>query len=198
MTRSSPDLSKRTRDIALTLTGWPSVTGSADEALFAERLMRFLNDVEGIEAWKELIPQDHIGRSNVFALKRGSSPRTIVLAGHFDTVPYDDYGALKTHALEPKRLTELLAAQLEKSGENPLALADLKSGNYLAGRGLLDMKAGIAAGIAAMEAVSNDLTILLVATPDEEDRSAGMRAAAPQLKQIAKALRTFGRTRHQP
>lgn len=186
MTIHSPDLSQRTRDIALTLTSWPSVTGSADEVLFAERLMRFLNDVPGVDAWKELVPKDHLGRSNVFALKRGSSIRTIVLAGHFDTVPYDDYGPLKTDALEPNRLTKELIKQLEKSGESPLALADFKSGRYLAGRGLLDMKAGIAAGIAAMEASDTGATLLLVATPDEEDRSAGMRAAAPQLKQIAK------------
>lgn len=186
MTRNSPDLTQLTRDIALTLTSWPSVTGSADEALFAERLMRFLNERPGLEAWKELVPQDQLGRSNVFALKRGKSTRTIVFAGHFDTVPYDDYGALKTHALEPKRLTQLLTAQLEKSGENALALEDFKSGHYLAGRGLLDMKAGIAAGIAAMQAAEPDLTLLLVATPDEEERSAGMRAAVPQLKQIAK------------
>lgn len=167
------------------LTSWPSVTGTADEALFAERLMRFLNSCRGFEAWKEAIPKDHLGRSNVFALRRGKSRRTIVLAGHFDTVPYDDYGALKTQALDARLVTQALIEQLKASGENALALADLQSGDFLAGRGLLDMKAGIAAGIVAMEQAGGEITLLLAATPDEEDRSAGMRAAAPMLKKIA-------------
>lgn len=184
MTNALPDLSSRTREIAYMLTSWPSVTGTADEALFAERLTRFLNGIRGIDAWKEQIKHDHHGRSNVFALRRGSSNKTIVLAGHFDTVPYDDYGPLKTSALDPQRLTEGLISRLEESGENALALQDLKSGEFVAGRGLLDMKAGIAAGIAAMECSGTMCTLLLVATPDEEDSSAGMRAAAPMLKTI--------------
>lgn len=186
MTRSLPDLAARTRDIAYMLTSWPSVTGTADEILFAERLTRFLNSLKGIEAWKEQIKQDHHGRSNVFALRRGASKRTIVLAGHFDTVPYDDYGTLKTFALDPQRVTEALILQLEESGENPLALADFKSGEFVGGRGLLDMKAGLAAGIAVMEAAKTSHTLLLVATPDEEDSSAGMRAAAPHLAVLAR------------
>ena len=43
-----------------------------------------------------------------------------------------------------------------RTGENPLALADFESGDFLPGRGLLDMKAGLAAGIAAMEAYAGD------------------------------------------
>lgn len=185
MTSAVPDIESRARDTAYMLTSWPSVTGTADEALFAERLTRFLNTLKGIEAWKEQIPQDHLGRSNVFALKRGASRRTIVLAGHFDTVPYDDYGPLKSFALDAQRVTEGLIARLSESGENPKALADFMSGEFIGGRGLLDMKAGIAAGIAAMEQAAGDCSLMLVATPDEEDRSAGMRAAAPLLRRLA-------------
>jgi arginine utilization protein RocB len=185
MTSALPDLKSRTREIAYMLTSWPSVTGTADEALFAERLTRFLNELHGIEAWKEQIPHDHLGRSNVFALKRGAARKAIVLAGHFDTVPYDDYGPLKNFALDPARVTEALTAQLEGSGESPLALADFRSGEFVGGRGLLDMKAGIAAGITAMERSESGCSLLLIATPDEEDRSAGMRAAAPMLRRIA-------------
>ena len=185
MTSALPELSERTRSIALTLTSWPSVTGTADEALFSERLMRFLKTVPGVEAWKEPIENDHNGRSNVFALKRGKSRKAIVLAGHFDTVPYDDYGPLKSMALDARRVTDALIGQLASSGENQLALDDFKSGEFLGGRGLLDMKAGLAAGIAAMEHATEERSIIFVATPDEEERSAGMRAAAPLLQKIA-------------
>jgi arginine utilization protein RocB len=179
MTRNWPDLSPRTRDIAFTLTSWPSVTGTPDEATFATRLEGYLEN-----AWRVPIPGDRLSRSNVFALKKGRSKRLIVLAGHFDTVPFDDYGSLP--ALSPLELRDALAKQLRSSGENPLALADLEGGDFLPGRGLLDMKAGLAAGIAAMEAYHGEMSLLLVATPDEEDRSAGMRAAAPMISQIAR------------
>ena len=48
------------------------------------------------------------------------------------------------------------------------------------------MKAGLAAGIAAMEAYAGDANLLLIAVSDEEDRSAGARAAVPLLPEIAR------------
>ncbi len=110
-----------------------------------------------------------------------------MLAGHFDTVPFGDFGDLAALALHPVILREAMIAKLEATGGNALALADLKSGDFLPGRGLLDMKSGVAAGLAAMEAYQGENSLLLVATPDEEDRSAGMRAAAPLITGFAKA-----------
>ena len=176
-------LAARAKQVALALASWPSVTGTLGEAQFAERLRECLAH---LGAWTEAIPGDALARSNVFALKRGASAKTIVLAGHFDTVPFDDYGNLKYLACDPPALRDAMIARLKSTGESPLALADLESGDFLPGRGLLDMKSGLAAGIAAMEAYDGPLSLLLLATPDEEDRSAGMRAAAPLLPGIAK------------
>ena len=86
------------REVALTLTSWPSVTGSAEEADFAPRLTDMLSRLG--TSWTEAIPGDP--RRNVFALKRGAGRRTIVLTGHFDVVPVEDYGALKPLALAPE------------------------------------------------------------------------------------------------
>jgi arginine utilization protein RocB len=88
-------------------------------------------------------------------------------------------------AISPVALREAMIAKLEVTGENAMALSDLKSGDFLPGRGLLDMKSGLAAGLSAMEAYEGGISLLLVATPDEEDRSAGMRAAAPLIAKIA-------------
>jgi arginine utilization protein RocB len=173
-------LAERAREIALALTSWPSATGTPQEAAFAPKLADYLSH---FDAWMEAISG---GRANVFALKKGASARTIVLAGHFDTVPFDDYGDLAPLALDPEGLREAMIARLKRSGESALALADLESGDFLPGRGLLDMKSGLAAGIAAMEAYDGAGSILFVATPDEEDRSAGMRAAAPRIAEIAR------------
>jgi arginine utilization protein RocB len=178
------DLAARVRELALELTSWPSVTGSADEAGFAEKLARALKGFD--QVWTEKIAGDSAERSNVFALKRGRSARTIVLTGHFDVVSIEDFGNLRNLAFDAEGLLPALIATLKATGENPLALADFESGDFLPGRGLLDMKAGLAAGLAAIETYQGDATVLFVAVSDEEERSAGARAAAPLLKQIAK------------
>ncbi len=183
MVLTNINFTERAREIALTLTSWPSVTGTQGEADFAHRLARFIEGFDKI--WTEAIAHDVAGRSNVFALKRGHSNKTIVLTGHFDVVPIEDYGALRDLAFDAQKLLPETVARLRLSGENPLALADFESGDFLPGRGLLDMKAGLAAGLAAAEIYHGDATILFVAVSDEEDRSAGARAAAPRLREIA-------------
>ena len=177
------NLSKRARDLALTFTSWGSVTGSSGEVAFAARLLASLSGFD--KAWAQKIEGDGFGRSNVFALKRGRSKRTIVLTGHFDVVPIENYGALQALAFDPLQLLPASIARLKATGENPKALADFESGDFLPGRGLLDMKAGLAAGLAAIEAYDGEASLLFIAVADEEERSAGARAAAAHLRQIA-------------
>ncbi len=176
-------LSARARELALKFTSWASVTASAGEVEFAKRLVAELGAFD--EAWVQEIDGDSFGRSNVFALKRGRSRHTIVLTGHFDVVPVENYGPLQSLAFDPLRLLPATIDRLKQTGENPQALADFESGDFLPGRGLLDMKAGLAAGLAAMEAYSGEASLLFVAVSDEEERSAGARFAAPHLRQFA-------------
>jgi arginine utilization protein RocB len=180
------DLAARARALALLFTSWPSVTGSMDEAALPAKMLECLRGFD--RAWAAPIPHDPAGRSNVFALKRGRSQRTIVLTGHFDVVSIEDYGPLRSLAFSPERLLLESIARLRSTGESPLALADFESGDFLPGRGLLDMKAGLAAGLAAMEAYGGGLTLLFIGVSDEEEKSAGARAAVPQLKHLAAEL----------
>ncbi|MEO6608229.1 MAG: peptidase M20, partial [Aestuariivirga sp.] len=92
-------LSDRAKDLALTFTSWASVTGSAGEVEFAARLLESLTGFD--KSWLQKIAGDSFGRSNVFALKRGRSSRTIVLTGHFDVVPVENYGSLQGLAFDP-------------------------------------------------------------------------------------------------
>jgi arginine utilization protein RocB len=177
------DIAARAREIALEITSWPSVTGTQDEAQFA---LRFGDYIEHLgQAWIEPMLGDAVGRSNVFLLKRGRSNKTVVLTGHFDVVAIEDFGSLKNLAFESEKLLPEIISYLQLSNENPLALSDFESGDFLPGRGLLDMKAGLAAGLTALENYNGDATLLFVAVSDEEDRSAGARAVAPRLKTIA-------------
>jgi arginine utilization protein RocB len=177
------DIAARAREIALELTSWPSVTGSKDEAAFAFRLAPYLTGFD--QAWVEHIADDAAERCNVVAIKRGRSNKTIVLTGHFDVVSIEDYGDLRVLAFESEKLLPEIIARLKSSGENQQALTDFQSGDFLPGRGLLDMKAGLAAGLAAAEHYTGDATLLFVAVADEEERSAGARVAAPRLAEIA-------------
>ena len=176
------DVAARAKGLALMLTQWASVTGSPDEAQLPKKLAAHLNFDK---VWLAALPGDGAGRSNVFALKRGTSRRTIVLTGHYDVVSVEDYGSLRHLAFDSDLLLTASIKRLRDTGENPLALADFESGDFLPGRGLLDMKAGLAAGLAAMEAYQGDATLVFVGVADEEEKSAGARSAVPQLKLLA-------------
>jgi len=174
----------RARYFAELLVGWPSVTGSAEEARFADRLKDELAHWDIFRAnpanlVKISAPGVH-DRASVMALVRGAGRNTVILVGHFDTVPVDDYGDLAHLAGKPEALRKGLIAKLEASGADPQALEDLASGRFLPGRGMLDMKSGIAAGLAVLErfAAAPERTgnLLLIACPDEEENSSGMRS----------------------
>lgn len=194
--RISNRLLSRTGQLSVEMTTWPSVTGSNDEAAFSARLLDLFAALPAFRDHPEnVVAFDTHGdpaRRNVLALVRGKGRRCLVLAGHFDTVSIANYGTLIDLACDPEALTEALIAELSAKPRNPVedkALTDLLSGNFLAGRGLLDMKSGLAAGIAALERFAGlderPGNLLFVATPDEENRSRGMRALRDHLPDIA-------------
>ncbi len=184
---------------ALELVERPSVNGTGDEAGYAPWLAAWLRRLPpwaGAPAEVRLlpVPGDPLGRACVVALRRGRGRRTVVLTGHFDTVRTDDYGDLVPLATRPGALRAALLQRLRAGATTPaerLALADLESGRFLPGRGLLDMKGGLAAGIAAMTAWAEGEcqgNLLFVAVPDEEANSAGARAMAQALPGLADEL----------
>jgi arginine utilization protein RocB len=193
----SQSLANRTRELAVQLTQWPSVTGTPDEAQFSHNLHRLLADTPYFKDRPEqlMLVASHGDpeTSSVVALVRGHGSRTIILAGHFDTVSIANYGVLASLACDPEPLTGALIEELEsraRTVSEDKTLADLKSGNFVPGRGLLDMKSGLAAGIAAMECFAGLETpvgnILFVATPDEENGSRGIRSFRNALPDIAR------------
>jgi len=187
----------RTKNLSLTMTRWPSVTGSPDEADFSGRLHALLAETPHFQRHPgQLFTVDSHGEPltrSVVALVRGTGRKTVVLAGHFDTVSIANYGTLAPLACDPEPLTRALLEELRgrpRNGAEEKALRDFESGDFIAGRGLLDMKSGLAAGIAAMERFAGldapDGNILFVATPDEENRSRGMRSLRNALPGIAR------------
>ncbi len=188
------DLVSMCRSVALDLVARPSVTGTADEASFGPWLVNYLRDWSagcrpGSEVWSfPVLPGDQ--RQVVALLMRGEGARTVVLTGHYDTVTVDDYGDLAPLAGQPEELRSALLARLGTATGTAARRVcdDLGSGAFLPGRGLLDMKGGLAAGLAAMAAIGRTAfrgNLLFIAVPDEENASAGARAAAAELPRLA-------------
>jgi arginine utilization protein RocB len=189
---------QRARDLSLLMTTWPSVSGSPGEAEFAGRLHALLAETPYFRDHPDkLLTIESHGtppRSNLLALVRGKGRGTLVLAGHFDTVSIANYGSLAPLATDPEALHQALIEELSSkqalNSTEKKALDDLASGDFLPGRGLLDMKSGLAAGIVALERFAElherPGNLLFVTTPDEENRSRGMIALRNALPDIAR------------
>ena len=189
----------RTGELALTLTGWPSVTGSAGETAFGERLAALLRSwptfaSRPADVWLSPARRGYAAH-NVYALVPGRAAGTLLLSGHYDTVDTEDYAGWRPLACDPLALGAEVSAALAElrflSAAEALTARDLASGEFLMGRGLLDMKGGLAAGLAVLERYAalppqqRPGHLLLVATPDEEGRSSGARAVAHDLPRLA-------------
>jgi arginine utilization protein RocB len=169
------------------------VTETDGERAFAEHLAGVLRTIPYFQAHPECLRviqtrDDFRVRANVFALVKRGGPRTVVMAGHYDVVSTANYGALEPWAHDPEALLPRMIAALsveQRDASTQQALDDLNSGDYLPGRGALDMKSGDAIGIALLErfAAAPDMAgnLLLICTPDEENYSHGMRSAMREL-----------------
>ncbi|WP_047151342.1 M20/M25/M40 family metallo-hydrolase [Aneurinibacillus tyrosinisolvens] len=129
---------------------------------------------------------DEWERYNVLACVKGTkntSSRTVILMGHIDTVGIDDYNHLKGVAYHPSELMKALhQEELPEDVEKQLA-----SGDWLFGRGMLDMKSGVASNLYLLKYYAEnpellDGNLVFVAECDEEDSSHGILSALKPLK----------------
>ena len=185
---------QRTRLFTHRMVRHASVTESAGEVSFAAHLREILAEWPYFQAhpdqlWLEPIAHDPFERSNVLALVRGRGPQTVVLTGHYDVVSVKGYGPLEPYAFDPEKLLPALIADLEANARSEAelkALRDLESGDYEVGRGILDMKSGLAAGMSVLQSFAEQPrgNVLFVAVADEENNSSGAREAAAQLRDL--------------
>ncbi|HPU64764.1 MAG TPA: M20/M25/M40 family metallo-hydrolase [Limnochordia bacterium] len=170
----------------------PSMVKTSGEAECARRIHEFYQSLPYFQKHPEhLVLQrtedDEIERYNVLAMVKGTggdAKRTVILMGHIDTVGVDDFGSLKEYAFDPERLPEVLR-QMDL-GED--VRRDLDSGEYMFGRGALDMKAGVAGQMWLIRYFSQhpeelNGNLIAIAECDEEDNSHGIISALKVLKQ---------------
>lgn len=131
---------------------------------------------------------DFVDRHSTYAYvkgTKGNSNKTILLIGHIDTVGVDDFGNIKEHAFNSDKLPELL---LNMNVDNEVK-EDILSGEYMFGRGSLDMKAGVAGHMYLIKYFSEhpeelDGNILAYAECDEEDNSNGILTGLKEFKKL--------------
>jgi arginine utilization protein RocB len=175
------------RDLTLQLVAIRSVSPDVGETLLSAEVMRLLCQDDLADRYTEVgldpLEHDPYQRSNAYALLQGASKRTIILLGHIDTVDTADYGELEPWALDPP---ELAKRHSQLSGFVPDLATDRNQypGDWMFGRGVVDMKSGVATNIAVLRRLAEEgretplpVSILLLATPDEENESAGVLQA---------------------
>ncbi|WP_040226717.1 M20/M25/M40 family metallo-hydrolase [Bhargavaea cecembensis] len=185
------DTPEARRALLCELVSWDSRTLTEGERLFAHRLETKLREMDHFRQHPDRVALHDVdyGRHTVTALyKHPEAADTIVLISHFDTVQTEEYGALQALSTLPEELTAKLHEVKDALHEE--ARADLESGEYLFGRGTMDMKAGLAAHMALIEQAADEnwpVNLLLLTVPDEEVNSAGMRVAVEVMLGLAEA-----------
>jgi arginine utilization protein RocB len=182
------------KNILLELCKIPSISETKGELLMAEKLYEILSEIEYYKQnseflYKVPLLKDVGERSFIAALLKGNpaSRKTVILLSHFDVVSVEDFGSLKDYAFSPVEYTQVLKAEdvnLPKEADE-----DLQSGDYLFGRGIMDMKFGIALDIEILHQLSKNIknfpgNVLFLSVPDEEANSAGMLEAVGFLNQL--------------
>lgn len=173
------------RQLLSELVGWKSMTLTEGEREFPSKLKEKLLELSYFQKNPNhlMLHDADLSRQLLMALyKHPEAVDTIVLISHFDTVSAEEYGDLEELAYHPEELTKLLYERIEELPDS--AQKDLLSGEYLFGRGTMDMKMGLVMHMGLLEKASTEnwpINLLLLTVPDEEVNSAGMRAAVEKL-----------------
>ncbi|MDL2327239.1 M20/M25/M40 family metallo-hydrolase [Ruminococcaceae bacterium OttesenSCG-928-A11] len=181
------------KDITEQMVRVPSIVKTSGESDCARTILAYYQSLPYFQQHPDHLTlqrteDDEIERYNVIAMVRGAAKenaRTVLLMGHFDTVGIDDYGPLKPHACDPSALPTLLR-ELPLSDE---VKRDIDSGEYMFGRGALDMKSGVAGHMYLIKYFSEhpealNGTLIAMAQCDEEDGSHGALSCLSHLKKL--------------
>ena len=170
---------KQLVDLTKQLVSIPSVVNSEGEQHIAQFIYQWLSDLHYYKKHKDHlikveIPNDPLNRFNVIALiKIDQITDTVIGIGHFDTVDVLDFGSKKELAYN----VDALKVNLQASSNNH---PHINHDQMLFGRGVLDMKSGVAIWMELLKGVSEDLSsydknLVVTFVCDEEGTSLGMR-----------------------
>ncbi|MBU8769357.1 M20 family metallopeptidase [Cytobacillus oceanisediminis] len=181
----TPDALRR---LLCEVVSWKSMTLTEGERKFSLKVTAKLRELTYFQENPDHLGlhDADLGRRFVTALyKHPDATETIVLISHFDTVNTEEYGDLQEYAHLPEELTKLLHARADELPEE--ARQDLLSGEFLFGRGTMDMKMGLVMHMGLLEKATVEhwpINLILLTVPDEEVNSSGMRTAVQKLLEL--------------
>jgi len=170
-----------------------SITNSDKENLVDKFLKEYFESIEYFrenpnDFGSERIPGDMLNRSVNWALLRGKGNQTLVFIHHSDVVNVENYNEYKDYAFNSEKLSEAFA--LSSNALDAESVEDFQSGKWLFGRGTADMKGGGAIQLSLIKKRAEDKdrvgNIVVIAVPDEENLSAGMRHGVKILRRLKK------------
>lgn len=185
------DLSTNIFSTLIRLCNLKSTSGTIEETSAAQGVYSIISEIEYFKEHNDNlkihdIDKDPYGRKFISALfKKGTSKKTIILLSHFDVVGIEEFGHLMDYAYSPVEYTKRLRYEdIPKKVKE-----DLETGDWLFGRGTMDMKCGLAIHIELIRYIyENNLdidgNILLITVPDEENSSIGMLSAVNYLSNL--------------
>lgn len=181
----------RVQELTEKLVRCPSVMATPGERKIARYIYEILEPLPYFQRFPQHlnlhpIPGDPLQRMNISALVegRGGGGETLILLGHLDTVRIEDFTPYQELAFSPLELK----AHLVQEGDRDLQ-KELESGDWMLGRGVYDMKSGLAAHLVVLEefaASREDFSgnLLFLGLPDEEDMSTGAIHAVDYLNEM--------------
>lgn len=188
-------LSGKIKEILYEYVKVESYTNTSGERLVEDFFTKHFEKIpyfnEHPENWG-LYPLEHdpLGRHVCWAMVRGKGSKTVCMVHHYDIVDIEDYKLLKPLAFSPDALAEALSEHLDLLPED--AKKDLQEDTFVFCRGGCDMKAGGSIQYALLEEYSKladfEGNVIVLGVPDEENLSAGMRAAAKLLAELKEKL----------
>ncbi|MCY7185498.1 peptidase M20 [Streptococcus gallolyticus] len=184
------NLPERIEAISKYLVSILSVNGTRGEVAVADAIYKLVKSAPYFKehprcVWQQALEQDSLKRKNNFALlKKEGTKQTVILHSHMDTVGVEDYGPLKEIAHD----SDALQAFFKTYDEDPLIQKHAQSGDWLFGRGILDMKSGDAVNIATifyymehMDELPCNL-LLMTNAVEENDHTGAIQASSELLR----------------
>ncbi|MHC8661282.1 M20/M25/M40 family metallo-hydrolase [Bacillus amyloliquefaciens] len=178
--------------ITKSLVALNSINGTLEEGKKADYIKDMIKSFPYFQdnpshVWEQAIPEDPYGRKNIFAFIEGNgdSLNTVIYHAHLDTVGIEDFGPLKDIAFDSYRLAEYFSSyEFDQEVQR-----DARSGEWMFGRGSVDMQSGIAVHLANLLHFSERREqlpghILFIANPDEESQHSGILTSISELKRL--------------
>lgn len=179
--------------IAKSLIETPSINSTEGEKNIGIQIEAMLREMPYFQkhpdqVFVKVMDNDKLERRSVMALligEKSDCKKTLVFHGHTDTVGLEGYGSLAPYAFSP----DVLIEKMKEVSLPEEVMEDLKSGDYMFGRGSCDMKSGDAVFIGLIKKLSEhpeelNGNILVSFNPVEETGHFGIIDALETLVEI--------------